>query len=194
MEILTSIITLFMVFDPFGNAPVFHSTLSKVAPERQRLVLVRELIIALLILALFTIAGKHFLSLLNLRPASLSISGGILLFLIALGMIFPVRNILHDESGEEPFIVPLAIPLLASPSSIAILLTKTALLGTGPCLLILLGAWIPTAIFLLLARPIITILGNKGSRALERLMGLILILVAVQMILDGIETWLNSLS
>ncbi|MGJ8697744.1 MAG: MarC family protein [Verrucomicrobiaceae bacterium] len=193
MEILTSIITLFMVFDPFGNAPVFQSTLSKIDPARQRIVLVRELIIALVILALFTIAGTHFLSILNLRPASLSISGGILLFLIALGMIFPKRSVLTESSDEEPFIVPLAVPLLAGPSAIAILLIKTPIYGTGQSLLILLGAWVPTAILLLLARPLLSYLGAKGSRALERLMGLILILVAVQMILDGTATWIKTL-
>ncbi len=192
MDLLAFAVTLFLVLDPFGNAPVFHAVLSKVPEERRQGVLARELLAALGILLLFLLFGRPLLGFLKLDPHTLSISGGIVLFLIALGMVFPTRGMLGGDTGDdEPFIVPLAVPLIAGPSSIALLLLTASRhpaerLGVG---LAVVAAWLVSAVILWFSPLVLKALGAKGSRAIERLMGLILILVAVQMFLDGVSTW-----
>ncbi|MFD0893501.1 YhgN family NAAT transporter [Luteolibacter ambystomatis] len=194
MNLAATALTLFLVFDPFGNMVIFHTILAKVAPEKRRRVMIRELIFALIVLLGFLLAGSTILSVLGVRPATLSISGGILLFLIALGMVFPAKSMLTDATTDEPFIVPLAVPLIAGPSSIALLLllankypdqrTQSALaLGI---------AWGAAALILLISPLILKLLGNKGTAALERLMGLLLILIAVQMFLDGLAAYTHA--
>jgi multiple antibiotic resistance protein len=194
MNLLALAVTLFLVLDPFGNAAIFHSVLAKIPEDRRRAVLVRELLIALAILLGFLFAGKHLLGFLGLRPATLSISGGILLFLIALGMVFPTRSILGESSDEEPFIVPLAVPMMAGPSSIALLLLTSSKYpdATGMIALAVTAAWLASSVILLLSPAVLRLMGTKGARALERLMGLLLILVAVQMFLDGVTTYTAS--
>lgn len=191
MHIASTALTLFLVLDPFGNMVTFHTQLSRVAEHRRTKVLVRELLIALAILLLFLFAGASILSTLGIRPATLSVSGGILLFLIALGMVFPAKSILHDPgSNEEPFIVPLAVPMMVGPSAIALLLLLAtrypgAMLQSA---LAVSGAWAVSAVILLVSPWLLKRLGGKGAQAMERLMGLLLILIAVQMFLDGLAT------
>ncbi len=194
MNLLALAVTLFLVLDPFGNATIFHAILSKVPEKRRSKVMLRELLVALVILLGFLFVGKHLLGFLGLRPATLSISGGILLFLIALGMVFPARSVLGETGDDEPFIVPLAVPMMAGPSSIAlILLTASKHPGEiGPIALAVSGAWLVSAVILLLSPMVLKLLGTKGTRAMERLMGLLLILVAVQMFLDGVSTYSAS--
>ena len=194
MDLLALAVTLFLVLDPFGNAAIFHSVLAKIPEDRRRRVLARELIFALVILLGFLFVGKYLLAFLGVRPATLSISGGILLFLIALGMVFPTRSMLGESGDEEPFIVPLAVPLMAGPSSIAlILLTATKYpLQIGSIALAVSAAWLVSAVILYFSPALLRLLGTKGTRALERLMGLMLILVSVQMFLDGVSTYSAS--
>ena len=194
MNLLALAVTLFLVLDPFGNAAIFHAVLSKIPEERRRKVLVRELLFALCILLGFLFVGKHLLGFLGVRPATLSISGGILLFLIALGMVFPTHSMLGEAGDEEPFIVPLAVPMMAGPSSIAIILLTASKYpaGIGSIALAVSAAWLVSAVILLLSPMVLKLLGTKGTRALERLMGLLLILVAVQMFLDGVSTYSAS--
>lgn len=194
MSILALSVTLFLVLDPFGNAAVFNGVLSKIPENRRRKVLVRELLIALGFLLGFLFLGKYILGFLGLRPATLSISGGILLFLIALGMVFPTASVLGETADEEPFIVPLAIPLMAGPSTIALILLTASKHpdSTGLIALAVGAAWLVSSVILLSAPVMLKLLGTKGTRALERLMGLLLILVAVQMFLDGVTTYHGS--
>lgn len=194
MDLLALAVTLFLVLDPFGNAAIFHAALAKIPESRRRGVLARELIFALIILLGFLFVGKYLLVFLGVRPATLSISGGILLFLIALGMVFPTRSMLGEAGDEEPFIVPLAVPLIAGPSSIAlILLTATKYpLEIGSIALAVSAAWLVSAVILYFSPLLLRLLGTKGTRALERLMGLLLILVSVQMFLDGVSTYSAS--
>jgi multiple antibiotic resistance protein len=191
VNLLALAVTLFLVLDPFGNAAIFHAVLSKIPEGRRRKVLIRELLFALCILLGFLFVGKHLLGFLGVRPATLSISGGILLFLIALGMVFPTRSVLGETGEDEPFIVPLAVPLMAGPSSIAIILLTASKYpaAIGSIALAVSGAWLVSAVILLLSPMVLKLLGTKGTRALERLMGLLLILVAVQMFLDGVSTY-----
>lgn len=189
MHIASVALTLFLVLDPFGNLLVIHNMLAKVPPERRHRVLFRELVIALAILLFFLFAGSFTLSLLGVRQDALSISGGILLFLIALGMVFPEKSILHEQGSEEPFIVPIAVPLIAGPSAIALLLLISSrhpeqqLESTLAVLL----AWTGSTLVLMASPWLIRLFGKRGTQALERLMGLLLILVAVQMFIDGLH-------
>jgi multiple antibiotic resistance protein len=195
MNVMALSVTLFLVLDPFGNAAIFHSVLAKIPEDRRRKVLVRELLIALGFLLGFLFIGKHMLGFLGLRPATLSISGGILLFLIALGMVFPTASVLGETVDDEPFIVPLAIPLIAGPSAIAlILLTSTKYPDVGASIILAVcAAWLVFSLILFFAPSMLKMLGTKGTRALERLMGLLLILVAMQMFLDGVTQYNASL-
>jgi len=194
MDFAATVVILLLVLDPIGNAPVFHPILQRVAPERRRRVLVRELIIAYLILLFFLVAGDVILGFLGIRGETLSISGGILLFLIALGMIFPTKSVLLEPGDDEPFIVPLAVPMIAGPSAIAMLLLLSSKnpgsLWPGVAAVTL--AWAASAGILLLAPVILNRIGRKGTQAMERLMGLVLILIAVQMFIDGLGVIMQS--
>ncbi|MBM3863303.1 MAG: NAAT family transporter [Verrucomicrobia bacterium] len=188
MDIAATAFTLFLVLDPFGNMAMFHTVLSRLPEHRRRKVLLRELLISLFVLLFFLLAGSWILDALGIRPQSLSIAGGIILFLIALGMVFPSKSILHEVEDEEPFIVPLTVPMIAGPSAIALLLliaSKHPGQTFAPASALLI-AWAASSIVLLLTPWLLGRLGAKGTRALERLMGLLLILIAVQMFLDGL--------
>lgn len=123
MDILSAAVMLFLIMDPLGNLPVLLSILKHLDPKRRRKVLARELFFALMILLLFLFAGQKILNFLHVQPETLSISGGIILFIIAIRMIFPQPGgVVGLAAGEEPYIVPIAIPMIAGPSVIASLL------------------------------------------------------------------------
>jgi MarC family membrane protein len=179
--------------DPLGNAPVFLSILKDVDRRRWRKIIARELIIALAVLIIFLLCGRYILGLLQISEPALSIAGGIILFLIALKMIFSIYGGGDSESIEgEPLIVPLAIPLVAGPSAITtvlLLVTRepTRLFDWSLALVV---AWLATAIILLLAVNLSKILGKRGLLALQRLMGMILTTIAVQMFLTGLTQYM----
>ena len=188
-EFLSTAVILFLIMDPIGNIPVFLSVLKIVQKERRKKILVRELIIALFVLLIFFFIGKYLMEFLRLTQESICISGGIILFVIAMKMIFPSSYWEHEHSESEPFIVPLAVPLFAGPSALALilLLPKTpfdVLIGN---LLALLCAWTVSSVILFFSTKLYTILKIKGLMAIERLMGMLLILMAVQMFIDGIK-------
>ncbi|OON39356.1 antibiotic transporter [Izhakiella australiensis] len=194
-EMISATVLLLLIMDPLGNLPIFMSVLKHLEPKRRRVVLIRELLIALAIMLLFLFAGEKILAFLNLRTETVSISGGIILFLIAIRMIFPAHdnNSSGLSAGEEPFLVPLAIPLVAGPSLLATLMLLSHQYPHQMSYLVgaLLIAWGLTALILLLSGLFLRLLGEKGVNALERLMGLILIMLATQMFLDGIRTYLR---
>jgi multiple antibiotic resistance protein len=194
MDTLSATLLLLTIMDPLGNVANFISGLRTVPPERRIPVIARELIIALIILLAFLFCGRWLLSLLHLQADALFISGGIVLFLIALKMIFPPSGREREEVTLEPFIVPLATPLIAGPSVLATLLV---LVSSQPeamwrWLVALLSAWAITAVILLLSPFISRVLKQKGSMAVERLMGMLLVMVAVQMFLNGLKHYLNN--
>jgi small neutral amino acid transporter SnatA (MarC family) len=158
-------------------------------------VLAREMLIALGVLFAFLFGGDAILGALQLKQESVSIAGGIILFLIGIRMIFPLPEGLFGESAAgEPFIVPLAIPCVAGPSTMAMLL----LLGhQGPerrldWSLALVLAWLGTAVILFGATALYRLLGTRVLTALERLMGMLLVAVSVQMFLDGLASYLKG--
>lgn len=199
MELITSyIITLILVMDPFGNIPLFITALKKVPTERRTKVLLRELFIALFIMMLFLFGGARMLSWLGIAKYSLGISGGIVLFIMSIKLVF---NSSMDEQAqinqkdEEPFLVPLAIPLIAGPASLSMLMILSA--GdpkkVWSLFIAVLIASVLNGIILLLSFPISNILGKRGIIALERLTGLIMVLISVNMMMGGISEFVSSL-
>lgn len=194
MTILSAALLLFLILDPLGNIPVFLSVLKPLPPKRQRYVLMRELLIALAVLMGFLWGGKYALELMHLRQESVAIAGGIVLFLIGIRMIFPrPEGLMGDLPGGEPFIVPLAIPLVAGPSGMAAVMLMGSqepdrLMGWSFALFV---AWAATALILFSATVLYKWLGRSVLIALERLMGMLLVAISVQMLLDGIGTYLK---
>ena len=195
MTIASAALLLFLILDPLGNIPVFLSLLKGLAPARQRIVILRELVIALAVLMLFLWAGRYLLELMHLRQESVSIASGIILFLIGLRMIFPPsEGIMGELPDGEPFIVPMAIPMIAGPSGMAAVM----LLGSqepgrmGEWSLALVIAWVATAAILFSATYLQKLLGTRALTAIERLMGMVIVAISVQMLLDGITTYLRA--
>jgi len=186
-------VTLFLIMDPLGNVPVFLSVLKEVPPARRRTVLIREILIAYVVLLVFLLMGNHLLRVLHLEQETISIAGGIVLFLIALRMIFPTEGGLIGDTPEgEPFVVPLAIPLVAGPSTLAaLLLLQRSGPGTGKLLLAVTIAWALTAVILLASPFFFRVLRQRGLIAMERLMGMLLVLIAVQMLMNGLRVYLR---
>jgi multiple antibiotic resistance protein len=175
--------------DPLGNIPLFLTTLKKVDASRRRLVVVRELVAALVILVAFLFAGRYLLDALHLTETALTTAGGLILMIIAIRMIFPShdRSLKEDFEGE-PFIVPLAIPYVAGPSAMA---TSLLMMSREPerwmdWLFAVLIAWAASALIIYFASYFSRFLGEKGLIAIERLMGMLLVTVVVQMLLTGI--------
>lgn len=195
MTLFSAAATLLLILDPFGNIVIFNAILAKVPEHRRRKVLIREVLIAFGILMTFLLVGAQLLSFLGLEQSSLSLAGGILLFLIAIGMVFPNRAVQLGVPGDdEPFIVPLATPMIAGPSGIAFLLLLASKEPTRltEWIIALTVASAISAGILIMGERVARLLGTRGMRAAERLMGMLLILVAVQMITDGISLyWLN---
>lgn len=196
LSTLSAGVLLFLILDPLGNIPLFLSLLKNVAPERRRRVLVRELLIALAVLFAFLFGGSYVLSALQLRPESVSIAGGIVLFLIGVKMIFPPREggIFGGVQGTEPFIVPMAIPGVAGPSAMAalMLLTNSHPGRTADWSIALFCAWLATAAILLSSTYLFRWLGASVLTALERLTGMLLVALSVQMFLDGVVVYLGK--
>ena len=195
MDTLSAFITLVFVMDPLGNVPLFLSVLKDVNKSRHQRIILRELLIALAVLLIFLFGGTALLDLLSLRQESISIAGAIILFLIAIRMIFPSPyGMMGDTPEGEPFIVPLAIPLVAGPSTLAV---SMLLVNSDPNRMLdwtiaLVGAWIVSAIVLLASPLLLKALGSRGLIAMERLMGMILVIIAVQMFFDGIQAFMQS--
>jgi MarC family membrane protein len=189
MAVFSTALLLFLVLDPIGNIPAFLSILSNVPPERCRRIIAREVVIALVALILFLFLGKYILTALQVSQGSLGAAGGIILFLIALRMVFPLpKGTYTEEVDGEPFIVPLAIPLIAGPAAMATLMLLMAREPTNwpQWLAALLVAWSASSVILLLAGQLARLLGKRTLTAIERLMGLILTAVAVEMLIHGI--------
>jgi multiple antibiotic resistance protein len=175
--------------DPLGNLPIYMSVLKTIDPKRRRVVIIRELVIALVILMVFLHSGQALLDFLKIKQETVSIAGGIILFIIAIKMIFPrPGGIMGLPAGEEPFIVPLAVPMIAGPSTMAalILLANQEPNKMTQWSIALFAAWLISAIILTMSNTFHRVLGEKGLNAIERLMGMILVMIAIQMLLNGI--------
>ena len=195
MTLVSASVLLFFVMDPLGNVPMFLAALRHVEHGRVRRVIVRELLIALAIMIVFLFIGRFILGMLHVSCAALTAGGGFVLLLIALRMVFPTpENPLREEVIEEPLVVPLAIPYTAGPSMLA---TELLLMTREPerwpvwlgavCI-----AWCASAIILFFATNLKHLLGDRGLTALERLMGMLLVTVGVEMLMQGASEYLRQ--
>jgi MarC family membrane protein len=188
---LSATILLLLMTDPVGNIPVFANALKHVPPERRPKVILREILIAFGLLLTFMFVGEGFLRVMNLSELSLQIGGGVILFLIALRMVFPSQGVEIDDVVTEPLIVPLAIPAIAGPSALA---TVLLLVSQQPdkrmeWIGALCVTMIISAVVLVSAERILRVIGNRLVVAVERLMGLVLVSVAIEMMLRGAKTF-----
>ena len=192
----SAVVVFLLVMDPVGNIPLFVSLLRNVEQKRRALVIMRECAIAFLVLLGFVFGGSGFLKLLGLSDSSLGIAGGVILFLIALRMIFRhPEGVFGQEYGGEPFIVPLAIPAIAGPTALAtvLLLVSREPQRTMEWIGALSIAMAVTSLMLVFAERLAKWIGERGLMAFERLTGLILTALAVEMLLKGIEGFLRHL-
>jgi multiple antibiotic resistance protein len=191
---LEAALLLFLVIDPFGNLPFVLAVIGDAPAARYRRAILRETLLAFLVLLLFAAVGEQILAYLSIERASLAVAGGVILFLISLKMIFrSAAQIFDDSYSDDPVLVPIAVPLLAGPSAITtvmILRTQTQP-GLQELLLALLAVCLVTGAILLLGRRISRYLGRRGLQAMEKLMGLLLSLVAVNMLLTGLREFLS---
>jgi MarC family membrane protein len=192
---VSATILLILITDPIGNIPIFANALKHVAPERRARVILREVLIAFLLLLTFMFVGEGFLRVMNLSELSLQIGGGVILFLIALRMIFPPAKTEESEDLGEPLIVPLAIPAIAGPSALAtvLLLVSQAPEKRLEWIAALCVTMTVSAVVLVLAERIQRVAGTRFVVALERLMGLVLVAVSIEMLLRGIKTFIKQL-
>lgn len=195
-EFVSAVILVTLVTDPFGNAPLVNTMLRDVAPARRRLVIARECVIAFGLLLSFMVGGQSLLAIMHLSPTSLSIAGGVILFMIAIKMVFAnTASILGDSGGREPFIVPVATPFIAGPSALAtVMLMATRepdkiAMWTGAVTL----SMAITAGVLFAGERLLRLIGEQVMQAIERLMGLILTAIAVEMLLSGIRQFIVGL-
>jgi len=195
-EFVSAVVLLLLVTDPWGNVPLVPSLVAGCAPERRRWVIVRECLIAFVILLAFMFGGHTFLQVMHLSEASLSIAGGVILFLISIRMVFgSPEGIWGDVAKGEPFIVPLAVPFIAGPSALA---TVMLMATRDPSRI---GMWAAAitvtmgivTVILVFAEKIRVVLGEKAVIAIQRLAGLILTAIAVEMLLGGIRSFVTSL-
>ena len=191
---ISTVFTLTLVMDPLGNIPLFMTALKGVSEERRRKVIARELVIALGIMVFFLLFGKYFVSALALDLTAMSVAGGIVLFLIAMQMIFPAQHSTFADGPEgEPFIVPLAIPLIAGPSTLTtVLLFSMRDPGRlGMWCGVVAVSWLINAVILAgLSGWLSKVLGQRGLLAMEKLMGMILVTISVQMVMTGLKKFL----
>lgn len=192
---VSALVLLLLVLDPFGSLPIFISVLKEVPPARRRRVALREVAIAFAVLAVFMVGGQGFLQVMRLSERSLEVAGGVILLIIAVRMVFASGGEVYASTqGREPFIFPLAVPLLAGPSAMA---TVLLLASRQPERLwtwmgALTVAMAVSGAVLLAADRIRQLLGSSMVAAIEKLMGLVLTAIAVEMILAGLKQYFFS--
>ena len=192
---VSAFILLLLVLDPLGSLPVFIPIMRSVPSERRRIVAVREVGIAFCVLLAFMFLGDAFLRVMRLSERSLEVAGGVILLMVAIRMIFSHEGgVYGTPDGKEPVIFPLAVPLLAGPSAMATVLLLASRqpdrvlewVGALTCAMLVSGT------VLLLCDRIRKLLGDSVVSALEKLMGLVLTAIAVEMILAGLKRYFFS--
>lgn len=200
-HIVAAAVTLFFVLDPLGNAPVAYSILQEVEPRKRSRIMMRELLFVLALLLLFFFLGAQILGMLGISRSSLNLSGGMMLLLISIGMIFPSVNVVGNSARRtqrvEPFLVPVAVPLVVGPAAISLVMVQaSACVGAEErmdYIMALVLAWGATAAIMMCSGRVLDYLGEKGAMAMTRLMGTLLVLIAVQMMLNGVTDYISSL-
>jgi len=186
---------LFLVTNPIGNAPTILALVKDFPPERQQKILLREAFFAFLLAVFFQFVGRAFLSVLGVEDYALRLCGGVLLFLVGLGMVFPVHE--KMQAGvlkQEPFIVPIATPLLSGAGLMSIIMTFSAEVDNHLTMfLAILLAWAGVTAVMAGAPFLLRLFGKRGMDALEKLMGLVLVMISVEMFVQGLNDFIQSL-
>lgn len=196
MTLFSIALVLFLIMDPIGNVSSYLKLVENHTIRRQRRILIREMFIALFAMIVFNYLGEVIFGLLQISEPTVRLASGLILFLIALQILFPTLNSIRNNlPKEEPFIIPLAIPLIAGPSVLATIMLFAHMEASQSVMLIaILLAWSLSFIILYFARFLSKVLGVNGLMACERLMGMVLVLLAIQRFLDGVEQFVASLS
>lgn len=189
LTLLNLTLILFLIMNPIGNSATFQKVMNSVDPSRQKKVFMREMAIALGVMILFNYLGELIFTFLNLTEEAVRITAGVILFLVAIKILFPAMNYKKDIVMEgEPFIVPLAIPLIAGPSLLATIMLFAHLETCQPLILsAILIAWMLTSVVLIISPWLTKIMGKNGLGAAERLLAMILVMMAIQRIMEGIQ-------
>jgi len=190
--ILSTAILIFFILDPFGNIPLLLSILKNIDKRKHSKIIIREMLIGFFILVTFLFFGENFLNIFHLETQAITIAGGIIFFVISLKMIFPSTDggaMFSSKEDSDPLVVPIAVPMIAGPAALATLLVlaKTNSEHYGGLFISLLLAWGLSALLLLFSPYLYKLLREKGLTALERLMGMLLLIMSVQMFIDGIR-------
>jgi multiple antibiotic resistance protein len=183
-------VTLFLIMDPFGNLPVFLTLLKDYSQKEKIKIIIRELFFSLFVIILFIFFGKSIMNFLGLKEESILIAGGIILFLIALKMIFPSNEPLFSKENDL-FLVPIAIPMIAGPSLLATLILFSSQYSPVIVLSAAIIAWTVSFIIILFSILYSKYIPKRVFIAIEKLMGMLLIALSVQMLLDGIGKYLH---
>lgn len=193
-NIIELAIPLFLIMDPFANSTACVAILKDHTPKRQRQIIIREMVIALILMVLFQFFGSFLLEFLSIDNSTLRIAGGIILFIISLKLIFPEERGSLSEYDKDPFIVPIATPFIAGPSLLAAIMLYAKQVSSQLMLFSsIFIAWLMALTIMISFTKLKDFLKEKGTKAIERLMGLILVLLAVQMLEEGVKYFLESL-
>lgn len=194
MTLISIVLVLFLIMDPIGNVSSFLSQLSEYKPEKQRILIIREMFFALLAMIIFNYIGEYLFSLLQISEVTVRLSSGIILFLVAIQILFPTVGSLRKNLPEgPPFIIPLAIPLIAGPSLLATVMLYAHLEPSQSLMLLaILIAWLLALGTLLIGSQLQKLIGDNGLSACERLMGMILVLLAIQRFMEGVQLFIKS--
>lgn len=185
---------LFLIMDPLGNISAFLSLVKEIEPQKVRWIVLREMVIALILMIVFNFLGEHIMEILNLTVTTVQLSSALILFLTAIKILFPATNSLRANlPSGEPFLVPLAIPLIAGPSLLATIMLFAALEPKVSVMLeAIIIAWAAAMCILFLARSLQKSLGNMGLMACERLMGMILVMLSIQRFMEGLHQFVSD--
>ncbi len=193
MSVFTIALVLFFIMDPIGNVATFLNVLAPYEPRQRRLIVIREMLIALVVMLTFNFFGEFFFYFLEISETTVRISSGVILFLISLTIIFPSPNARTELPKTEPFIIPLAIPLISGPALCATIMLYAHLEPSYSVMIeAIFYAWIASLAILLFAPQMKKIFGSGGLTAAERLMGMILVLIAVQRFMDGVSSFIQE--
>lgn len=182
---------LFLIMDPVGNSASCQAILRNYTPLQQRRILIRELLLSLVLMVLFQFLGGWMLKYLDLERSTISLAGGVILFIISLKMIFPEEHGGLEAHTKEPFLVPIAIPLVAGPSLLAAIILYSNRESSLTLFVSILLAWIISLIVMIGFTYFQPLLGERGGKATERLMGMVLILISVQMLEEGVRMFME---
>lgn len=189
LSLLTVTLTLFLIMDPIGNVQSYLTLFKDTPPVRQKRIVMREMLIALGAMLFTYSIGEYIFYFLDLSEVAVRIASGVVMFLITIKILFPDPTSLRANLPEgEPFIIPLAIPLIAGPSLLAtILLFRHMEHCTSMMITAIFIAWVGACVVLILSPILNRYLGKNGLIAAERLMGMILVMLAIQRFLEGVQ-------